>query len=65
MFPNTMAYALDHSVLDHVSYVVQMESGVPKSNIFRFENHWVPHPEFYQQSSICGLCQCTEAMQPW
>jgi hypothetical protein len=46
MFPNTMAYALTHSVSDHVPYVVQMESGVPKSNNFRFENHWVTHPEF-------------------
>jgi hypothetical protein len=41
-----MAYAFAHSVSDHVPYVVQMESGVLKSNIFRFENHWVTHPEF-------------------
>jgi hypothetical protein len=46
MFSNTMAYALAHSVLDHVPYVVQMESGVPKSTIFMFVNHWVTHPEF-------------------
>jgi hypothetical protein len=45
-FPNTLAYALANSVSDHVPYVVQMESDVPKSNIFRFENHWVYHPEF-------------------
>jgi hypothetical protein len=45
-FPNTLAYALANSVSDHVPYVVQMESDVPKSNIFRFENHWVSHPEF-------------------
>jgi hypothetical protein len=38
MFPNTLVYALANSISDHLSYVVQMESGVPKSNIFRFEN---------------------------
>jgi endonuclease/exonuclease/phosphatase family metal-dependent hydrolase len=38
-FPNTMAYSLSHVISDHVPYVIQMESAVPKSDIFRFENY--------------------------
>jgi hypothetical protein len=41
-----MAFALSHSVSDHVPYVIQMESLVPKSNIFRFENYWVSFLDF-------------------
>jgi hypothetical protein len=45
-FPNTVAYALANIISDHVPYGVQMESDVPKFNIFRFENLWVSHLEF-------------------
>jgi hypothetical protein len=45
-FPNTMAYSLSHVISGHVSYVIQMESTVPKSNIFMFENYWVSFPDF-------------------
>jgi hypothetical protein len=34
-----MAYSLSHVISDHVPYVIQMESAVPKSDIFRFENY--------------------------
>jgi hypothetical protein len=47
-FPNTLAYALSHAVSDQVPYVIQMESLVPKSNIFRFENYWVSMPDFFR-----------------
>jgi hypothetical protein len=45
-FPNTLAYAIAHIVSDHVPYVIQMDSAVPKSNIFTFENYWVSFPDF-------------------
>jgi hypothetical protein len=45
-FHNTTAYSLPHAVSDHVPYVVQIESAVPKSNIFRFENYWLSFPDF-------------------
>jgi hypothetical protein len=45
-FPNTLEYALSHAVSDHVPYVIQMESLVPKSNIFRFKNFWVSMSDF-------------------
>jgi hypothetical protein len=44
-FPNTLAFTLTHVVSDHVPYVVQMESTVPKANILRFENYWVSFPD--------------------
>jgi hypothetical protein len=45
-FPNTVAYALMHVISYHVPYVIQMDSAVLKSNIFRFENYWVSFPGF-------------------
>jgi hypothetical protein len=45
-FPNTLAFALSHVVSDHVPIVIQMESLVPKSNVFRFEKIWVSMPDF-------------------
>jgi exonuclease III len=37
-FPNTLAHAISHATSNHVPYVAQMDSIVPKSSIFRFEN---------------------------
>jgi hypothetical protein len=45
-FPKTLAYALSHVVSDHVSYVVHMETMVPKAHMFRFKNYWVSFPDF-------------------
>jgi predicted amino acid racemase len=38
-FPNTMAFDLSHEISDHVPYVIQTQSSVPRANIFRFENY--------------------------
>jgi hypothetical protein len=46
MFPNTLTYALSHATSDHVPYVAQMDSIMPESNIFRFENFWTSLPDF-------------------
>jgi hypothetical protein len=45
-FPNTLAFTLGHMVSDHVPYVISMESAIPKSAIFRFENYWTTFPNF-------------------
>jgi hypothetical protein len=45
-FPNTLAFTLSYVVSDHVPYVISMESTVPKSTIFRFENYWTSFPDF-------------------
>jgi hypothetical protein len=39
VFLNTMAYALPQIIFDHVPYVVQMGSSIPRANIFRIENY--------------------------
>jgi hypothetical protein len=45
-FPNMMAHTLTDAVLDHLPYVMQMLSAIPRTNTFRFENHWISHPGF-------------------
>jgi hypothetical protein len=45
-FPNTLAFALSHAVSDHVPIIIQMESLLPKSNVFKFEKNWVSMPYF-------------------
>jgi hypothetical protein len=41
MFPATSAFSLARSASDHVPWVVNIQSNVPKPPIFRFENYWL------------------------
>lgn len=45
-FPNTMVLPLGKPVYDHIPCVLSIESKIPKSNLFRFENFWVNHSGF-------------------
>jgi exonuclease III len=45
-FPNTTVKALPRPVSDHVPCLVSIQSTIPKSSIFRFENYWIHHPGF-------------------
>src|SRR4051812_2208630 len=45
-FPNTMVLPLGKPVSDHIPCVLSIESKIPKSNLFRFENFWVNHSGF-------------------
>ncbi|XP_020168394.1 uncharacterized protein [Aegilops tauschii subsp. strangulata] len=45
-FPNTMILPLGKPVSDHIPCVVAIESKIPKSKLFRFENFWVNHEGF-------------------
>jgi hypothetical protein len=45
-FPNTLAFALSHVVSDHVTYVISVESAIPKATIFRFEDYWASFLDF-------------------
>jgi endonuclease/exonuclease/phosphatase family metal-dependent hydrolase len=38
-FPSTFAHALTKPTSDHVPSVVTIGTNIPRSNIFRFENH--------------------------
>lgn len=40
VFPNTIVVPLRRNILDHVSCVVKIDTQIPKSPIFRFENYW-------------------------
>jgi len=46
IFPNTMVKPLSKPVSDHVPCVLTIETSIPKSKIFRFENFWPLHPGF-------------------
>lgn len=32
---------------DHVPCAISVSTKIPKSSIFRFENHWLQHPDFF------------------
>lgn len=37
---------LSKPISDHIPYVITFGSSIPRSCVFRFENHWVEHPDF-------------------
>jgi hypothetical protein len=43
-FPNTMVKPLAKPVSDHAPCLVCIETSIPKSKLFRFENYWPLHP---------------------
>jgi hypothetical protein len=45
-FPNTQVKALSRPVSDHIPCLICIESKIPRSKLFRFENFWVQHPGF-------------------
>lgn len=47
-FPATFIQPLSKPVSDHIPYVIHIGSSIPKSNLLRFENHWVQHPGFLE-----------------
>lgn len=47
-YPNTMAFPLAKICSDHVPIKVQIDSKIPKSNIFRFEEFWTDFDGFIE-----------------
>jgi hypothetical protein len=47
-YPATSVHCLARSISDHVPYVVMIDSHIPKSSLFQFENYWVDFPRFYE-----------------
>lgn len=45
-FPNTIVTALGKPISDHTPCVINIQTSIPKSKIFRFENYWTNHPNF-------------------
>jgi hypothetical protein len=45
-YPNCIVFPLAHTRSNHVPCVVNIDTVIPKSNLFRFENFWVDQPRF-------------------
>lgn len=45
-FPNTVVHPLPRPISDHVPYVLQISSGIPRAQIFRFENFLLDFASF-------------------
>lgn len=50
---NISAKALDMLLSDHTPFVVIVSTNIPRSSIFRFENHWLCSDEFNTIVSDC------------
>lgn len=46
-FPNTSVLPMTRNISDHVPYVVKIDTKIPRSPIFRFENYWVEVEGFF------------------
>lgn len=45
-YPNTFAYPLSMETSDHIPCTISVSTKIPKGSLFRFENHWMEHPDF-------------------
>lgn len=45
-YPNSMVKPLGRPISDHVPCNVIIQTKIPKSKLFRFENFWIAHPGF-------------------
>jgi len=46
-YPNTVVYPLINETSDHVPCVITISTSIPKHFLFRFENYWLEHSDFY------------------
>lgn len=47
-YPNSLVLPLAKIGLDHVPCVVNIDTSIPKTKLFRFENYWVESPGFME-----------------
>ena len=47
-YPNTLMLPLSKPTSDHIHCMVQIDTVIPKANVFRFENFWVDQPDFLE-----------------
>ena len=57
-FPNTIVTTLGKPLSDHTPCVVHIETSIPKSKIFRFENYWTNQSNFLQVVATSWNKQC-------
>jgi exonuclease III len=46
-YPNTLLLPLSKPTSDHIPCMVQIDTTIPKADVFRFENFWVQQPDFF------------------
>jgi hypothetical protein len=46
VYPNSVVLPLAHTKSDHIPYVVNIDTTIPKARIFWFENFWIDQPGF-------------------
>jgi len=51
-FPATFIQPLSRPISDHIPFLLQIGSRVPRSRMFRFENFWIQHPGFLEIVSL-------------
>jgi hypothetical protein len=47
-YPNTLWLPLSKPTSDHIPCMVQIDTLIPKAEVFRFENFWVEQPDFFE-----------------
>ena len=47
-YPATTVQPLSKPTSDHLPFVINIGSKIPKSSHFRFENHWIDQPGFLE-----------------
>lgn len=64
-FPFSMVIPLARVTSDHIPCKVQIETNIPKANLFRFENFWFNHPGCMEQISNAWLTptRCSDSAQ--
>jgi hypothetical protein len=55
VFPFSVVLPLTKITSDHLPCRVQIGTSIPKTNIFRFENFWLNHPECLEQIKTVWL----------
>ena len=50
-YPNTLWLPLSKPTSDHIPCMVQIDTAIPKANVFRFENFWPEYPGFLETVS--------------
>lgn len=45
-YPNTLLLPMAKPTYDHIPCMVQIDTTIPKANVFRFENSWVEQHDF-------------------
>lgn len=48
-YPNTNVFTMTMETSDHVPCLISFSTQIPKGQIFRFENFWLHHEDFYNQ----------------